>query len=296
VSLVQPTLWFILGPLLVASAAVAQPQPAGRQRQDRRVSLPTTVEEPVPEVRVASGNLTTLVFNAPLDRDTLEVDRTRFKLADTGERSVSLEPATELGTGERLVVKVRFKDRALPAQAVIALVAHASEMDGKVEVDRKANTPEALLAALAQREAELEELKARYMGGGPAGLVLSGWLSEGTGPIRLRANTSVVEANGLRTKEPFAYRGAFSVLLAIPLLNLPGQKPWVLGQARLTGPDGVPLKMLSVQMNPATLAPGEEGRIVVETEVSPWTPDKAFTVELVDASGQRRVSFTLITE
>jgi len=296
VSLVQPTLWFILGPLLVASAAVAQPQPAGRQRQDRRVSLPTTVEEPVPEVRVASGNLTTLVFNAPLDRDTLEVDRTRFKLADTGERSVSLEPATELGTGERLVVKVRFKDRALPAQAVIALVSHVSEMDGKVEVDRKANTPEALLAALAQRDAELEELKARYVSGGPAGIVLSGWLSERTGPIRLKAKKSVVQANGLRTKEPFAYRGEFSVLLAIPLCNLPGQKPWVLGQVRLTGPDGVPLKTHFVQMNPATLAPGEEGRIVVETEVSPWTPDKAFTVELVDASGQRRLSFTLITE
>lgn len=293
--MVQPTTWLLLGPLLVASAAVAQPQPPGRQRQDRRVSLPTTVEEPVPEVRVASGNLTTLVFNAPLDRDTLEVDRTRFKLADTGEHSLNLEPATELGSGERLVVKVRFKDRALPAQAVIALVSHASEMDGKVEVDRKANTPEALLAALAQKEAELEELKARYVSGGPAGLVLSGWLNERTGPIRLVERVSVVEANGLRMQNSFAYEGTFSVLLAISLRNLPGQKPWVLGQVRLTGPDGVPLRTLSVQMRPATLAPGEEGRLVVETEVSPWTPKKAFNVELVDASSQRRLSFTLKT-
>lgn len=249
----------------------------------------------MPEVRVASGNLTTLVFNAPLDRDTLELDRTRFKLADTGERSVSLEPAAELGSGERLVVKVRFKDKALPAQAVIALVSHASEMDGKVEVDRKANTPEALLAALAQREAELEEFKARCVGGGPAGLVLSGWLNVETRSIPLVDKVSVVEAGGLRTKELFAYKGTFSALLDIPLENLRGQKPWVLGQARLTGPGGVPLKLLSVQMKPAALAPGEGGRIVVETEVSPWAPRTAFNVELVDAGGQRRHSFNLKT-
>ncbi|ADO72929.1 DUF2381 family protein [Stigmatella aurantiaca] len=62
-----------------------------------------------------------------------------------------------------------FKDRALPAKAVLAVVSKADVMDGKVEVDRRANTPEALLAALSQKEAELEELKARYAGSGPSG-------------------------------------------------------------------------------------------------------------------------------
>lgn len=52
----QPTTWMLLAALLAASAAVAQTELPARQRQDRRVSLPTTVEEPVPEVRVASGN------------------------------------------------------------------------------------------------------------------------------------------------------------------------------------------------------------------------------------------------
>ncbi|HEX8703214.1 MAG TPA: DUF2381 family protein, partial [Myxococcaceae bacterium] len=160
--------------LLFGGPAAAQLPVPSRQRQDRRVSLPSLPDEPVPELRVAAGNLTTLVFNALLDRDSLELDRTRFKLVDVGERSINLLPSTELGSGERLVLKVRFKDRVLPSQAVFALVSHPSEVDGSVEVDRRSDTPEALQAALAQKDAELGALKVRCMANGPAGLVLSG--------------------------------------------------------------------------------------------------------------------------
>ncbi|EAU63550.1 hypothetical protein STIAU_7213 [Stigmatella aurantiaca DW4/3-1] len=52
----------LLATLLVASAAAAQPLLPARQRQDRRAALPTTV-----------------AFNGPLDRDSLVLDRTRFK-------------------------------------------------------------------------------------------------------------------------------------------------------------------------------------------------------------------------
>jgi uncharacterized protein (TIGR02268 family) len=282
--------------LLVASAAAAQPQLPVRQRQDRRISLPATPEEPVPEVRVASGNLTTLVFNAPLDRDTLELDRTRFKLADTGERILNLEPATELGSGERLVVKVRFKDRALPAQAVFALVSHAAEMDGRVEVDRRANTPEALLAALAQKEAELEELKARHAGSGPANLVLSGWLTRRMRPRVLIVEASAADTSGLEVDACEGYEGGFSALVAIQLRNLSGQAPWVQGEARLASKSGAPVKVLSVQMKAKELAPGEEGLVVLETKTPPWFIEETFTVELVDASGRRRISFNLVAK
>ncbi|HYI02131.1 DUF2381 family protein [Hyalangium sp.] len=184
---------FLALSLLVVSAASAQPQFPARQRQDRRASLPTTSAEPIPEVYVAAGNLTLVAFNGPLDRDSLVVDRTRFKWVDVGDRILALEPITDLGPGERLIMQVGFKDRALPAKAVLAVISKAEMMDGKVEVDRRANTPEALLAALTQKEAELEDLKARSAGSGPAGLVLSEWLnpnsregvlSEGTGASR----------------------------------------------------------------------------------------------------------------
>jgi uncharacterized protein (TIGR02268 family) len=295
--LVPPTTWLSLTLcLLVSSAAAAQPQPPARQRQDRRVSLPTTSEEPVPEVRVAAGNLTTLVFNAPLDRDTLEVDRTRFKLADTGERSLALEPATELGSGERLVVKVRFKDRALPAQAVFALVSHPTEMDGRVEVDRQANTSEALLAALAQREAELAALQARCEGNGPMGLALSGWLNEHSYRIQLEPKETSAITSGVKPLSGFGFEGGSSALVAILLYNLQGQKPWVLGQARLIDSRGAPITSLSVQMKPPQLAPGEQGLVVFETKTPPWNRGKTLTVELVDSSNQRRLSFNLLAE
>lgn len=85
--------------LLLGGPAAAQLPTLARQRQDRRVSLPSTSDELATEIRLAAGNLTTLLFDALLDRDSLEVDRTRFKLVDVGERSINLVPATELGSG-----------------------------------------------------------------------------------------------------------------------------------------------------------------------------------------------------
>jgi uncharacterized protein (TIGR02268 family) len=293
--LVRPTKWLFLAPLLVASTAAAQPQLPARQRQDRRAALPTTPAEPIPEVYVAAGNLTTVAFNGPLDRDSLVVDRTRFKWMDVGDRTLVLEPFADLG--ERIFVQVGFKDRALPAKAVIAVTSRADVMDGKVEVDRRANTPEALLAALAQKEAELEELRARYVGNGPAGLMLSEWLYTESRPIPLDVEAPAAESLGLEVQSrALGYEGTFSALVAVRLRNLVGQKSWVLGQAHVTDVTGAPVKVLSVQMRKEHLAPGEEELMVVETKTPPWAASKTFTVELVDASGQRRISLNFRTK
>jgi uncharacterized protein (TIGR02268 family) len=292
--LAQPSTWLLLVPLLVASIAAAQPQPPARQRQDRRSALPTTSAEPIPEVYIAAGNLTTVAFNGPLDRDSLVVDRTRFKWMDVGDRTLVLEPFTDLGPGERLIMQVGFKDRALPAKAVLAAVSKAEVMDGKVEVDRRANTPEALLAALNQKEAELEELKARYVGNGPASLVLSEWLNKHMVPIPFTTAVAPADASGLAVRESIGYAGSSSALVAIRLRNLPGQPPWGVGQARLTSSSGTPVKVLSVQMKPAELAQGEEGLVVVEVQAPPWTAGKPFSVALTGTSGQRRLSLNLM--
>ncbi|WP_224361080.1 DUF2381 family protein [Hyalangium versicolor] len=294
--MVLPSAWLLLVPLLVAGTAAAQqPQLPARQRQDRRAALPTTPAEPIPEVYVAAGNLTTVAFNGPLDRDSLVVDRTRFKLVDVGDRLLALQPFADLGSGERLIVKVGFRDRALPAQAVLAVVTDSTVMDGNVEMDRRANTPEALLAALNQKEVELEELKARYVGNGPASLVLSEWLNKYMLPIKFTTAVAPADASGLEVPESIGYAGKFSALVAIRLRNLPGQPAWVVGQARLTSSSGALVKVLSVQMKSAELAPGEEGLVVVEVEAPPWTAGKPFSVVLVDTSGQRRLSLNLMT-
>ena len=193
-------------------------------------------------------------------------------------------------------MQVGFKDKALPAKAVLAVVSKADVMDGKVEVDRRANSPEALLAALAQKEAELEELKARYAGGGPAGLVLSEWLTEETCPFALR-EAAPADASGLKAQGGAGYKGASSALVAIRVRNLPGQKPWVLGQApHWTMLAGAPVKVLSVQMKAAAAGSGRSGAGGGGDGGTALDGGKAFSVELVDASGQRRLSFNLVEQ
>jgi uncharacterized protein (TIGR02268 family) len=292
--LVQPkTLLFLALSLLVASSAVAQPHPPARQRQARRAALLATSAEPMLELYVAAGNLTTASFNASLDPHSLVVDKSRFRWAEVSDHFLMLEPFADLGADEKLIVQVGFKDRALPAKAVIAVVSKADVMDGEVEVDRRANTPEALLAALHQKDAELGELKARCEGSGPVALVFSEWLNKFAVPITLTLKVPTVATSGLEVTESIGYPGGFSALVAISLRNLPGQKPWALGQVRLISAMGAPVKVLSVQMKQQQLAPGEVGLVVVETKTPPWTVGKALTVEVVDASGQRRLSFNL---
>jgi uncharacterized protein (TIGR02268 family) len=238
---------------------------------------------------LAAGNLTTLLFNALLDRDSLEVDRTRFKLVDVGEQSLNLLPATELGSGERLVLKIRFKDRALPSQAVFALVSHPSEMDGSVEVDRRSDTPEALQAALAQKDAELEALKVRCVASGPTGLVLSGVIDKHG--IKIGKFVGAVPAgnrSGLRVSEGVGYRALQWSAVSLEVSNLPSQKPWTPGSARLTGPRGAPVKVLAVRVEPPVLQAGESGLLVVETEaILDQDVLGLFQLELKDRDGGR---------
>jgi uncharacterized protein (TIGR02268 family) len=290
--LVLPMTWPLLAlGLLVATAAAAQPQLPARQRQDRRAVLPATPFEPMLELYVAANNLTTAVFNAKLDPASLVVDRTRFRWVEASEHFLMLEPFADVN--ERLIVQVGFKDRALPAKAVLAVISKSEVMDGKVEVDRRANAPEALLAALTQRDAELEDLKVRCAGGGPAELVFSGWLTKGMKTFEFTTEAAHANASGLVVQGGNGYEGGASVLLAISLRNISGQKPWAVGQVRILDAWGAPSKVLSVRMNPAELAPGEDGLVVVEVKAPPWVKGKPFSAVLTDTSGQRSLSLNL---
>jgi uncharacterized protein (TIGR02268 family) len=260
-----------------------------RQRQDRRASLSATPTE----LYLAAGTRTTVLLNGLLDRDSLVVDRTRFKWVDVGDQMLFLQLVADLGPGERLVIKIGFKDRALPAQAVFVAVTSPTVVDDNVEVDRRANTPEALLAALTQKEAELDELKVRCEGSGLTGLALSGWINEKTQVIRLVKAGLPGETSGLEVKQISGYQGTSSALVVIALRNLSGQPLWVLGQARITNAAGASVSVLSAQMKPPHLAPGEEGLLALDAKVVQWQRGEVFGLELVDAGGQRRLSFNL---
>ncbi|HEX8705083.1 MAG TPA: DUF2381 family protein [Myxococcaceae bacterium] len=292
----QPMTWFFLALcLLVTGRADAQPQPPGRQRQDRRTSLPATPAEPLPELYLAGGNLTTVLLNRPLDRDSLSVDRTRFKWVDVGDRTLSFQLAEDLEPGEQLLIKIGFKDREQPSQAIFAAVTHPTVMDGHVEVERRANSPEALLSALAQKEAELEELKSQCQGSGLTGVALSGWFKEDMQRIPLQPRAAPANSSSLMVtpRSAYAFEGTSSVVMVIGVRNLPGQPPWAVGRAHLTSAAGTAIAVLSVQQQPPHLAPGEEGLVALETKIPEWESGEVLGVELVDASGQRRLSFNL---
>jgi uncharacterized protein (TIGR02268 family) len=262
----------------MGSAATAQqPQLPAREPQQRQVVVPTGPNEPVPELWMAAGEASYLRFSAPIDRASVEVEQraTRFKLVDAGEYTLTLEMAIEPEPGERLIVRVRFKDGAHPAHATFALVSHPTRVDKEVEVIRRPRTPEVLEAALAQCEA-----------GGPAHLVLSGRLDL-DGVQARRIKTMKGAQTGLQVNHGAGYRASTWALLAVHVHNLPGQRPWTAGALRLTRADGTRVKVLSVRMDRPRLAPGETGLLVAETETPYWKAGEVFRVELREKSDVR---------
>ncbi|EPX59980.1 hypothetical protein D187_002066 [Cystobacter fuscus DSM 2262] len=276
----------------MGAAAAAQPQPPTRERQERRVTLPSNPEEPVPEVRVAAGIATYLRFDMPVDRAAVEVEGrpVRFKWVEAGDTLIGLEPSVDLGAEEKLVVRVRYRDGASPARATLALVTRPGVVDKEVEVVRRPRTLEALEAKLVEKEAELAALKAQCGASGHAGLIFSGQLDvEGVRARRLEGGTTSPQ-NGLKYLGGEAYRADRWALAVVRVRNLPGQLPWVPGTALLTRKDGTSVKGLSMAMDKVQLAPGEEGLVAVETEAHLWRAEDVLRLELTDKSGHRHLS------
>ena len=235
----------------------------------------------MPEGRVAAKTVTYFVFDAAIDRASVEVEgrATRFRLVDPGERTLYLEPLEAPKEGERLRVRVHYKDGASPASASFALVSHPTVVDTRVEVVRRPSTPEVqvLEEALAQCEAE-----------GPSNLVLSGRLDvEG-----VRARSAELGARvqaGMEVLEGAGYRAGTWALVAVRVHNLPGQLPWTAGEVRLTRADGTAVKVRSLRMDRSRLSPGDTGLVVAETEKPSWTADEVIRVELREKGGERHL-------
>jgi uncharacterized protein (TIGR02268 family) len=229
-------------------------------------------------VRVAAGIATTLVFDAPIDRASVEVEgrATRFRLVDPGERTLFLEPLVAPRDGERLVVRVRYKDGVFPAYATFALVSHPAQVDTRVDVVRHQRTPEMLEVALAQCEAA-----------GPTRLVLSGQLDRnGVQAKEFLVKPPPGNKSGLAAGRGTGYRATGWALVAVPVSNLPGQKPWAPGSARLFSAEGTPVGVRQVSMEKPQLQPGETALVVVET--APHSSSKSpYRLELLDTEGGR---------
>ncbi len=237
----------------------------------------------MPEVRVAAKTVTYFVFDAAIDMASVEVEgrATRFRLVDPGELTLYIEPLEAPKEGERLSVRVRYKDGASPAAASFALVSHPTVVDTRVEVVRRPSPPEVqvLEAALARCEEE-----------GPSNLVLSGQL-DGAGVLARSARIGDRVQAGMELLEGTGYRASTWALVAVRVHNLPGQQPWTAGEMRLTRADGTEVKVRSLRMDRSRIAPGDTGLVVVETERPSWTSGEVFRVELREKGGGRHLVF-----
>lgn len=303
-----PSPWVVLAyvPLLVGAVARAQPAPVASQERQviitRQVVIPSEATGPLPVARVAPGFRTTLFLDAPITPDSVKVEGegTRVRLVDVGKTSVTVEALTELGT-ERLMVRADYADGMAPRVFTLALVSDAAQVDAQVRVARRPQSFEAVEAELAATRArcllqgaELAALKARCEASGPAGLILADLLGKGISTTRVAVPNNTV---GLVSPadDDVAHRAAQWAAVAVTLKNLPGQPPWRPGKAQLVSTrTGTPVAAL-VEMRVPQLAPGESGRVVLETGPLPCELGTQFRVDLWDADGGRNLSIPKVT-
>jgi uncharacterized protein (TIGR02268 family) len=281
----------------------AAAQTSARELRSRRVVLSDSFAASVPEIRVATGVVTTITFeDAVIDARALQLEGrgSRVKLVAADEHAIVLKLLVEPTPGERLVLHVPFADGKAPTQATFALVSASSEVDSQVEVVREAQSAEAChselvdaKAILVQKEAELAVLRAREGVNGPAGLILAGMLGEGG----VRAMRSLVSfspdvRHGLRVvlRSALSFRASEWAAVSLEVRNA-GEEPWSPGMAKLTSmKTGKPVTVVSVSMRHAQLAPGESVLVVVETVPPPANAGEEFTLELFGADGGRALS------
>jgi uncharacterized protein (TIGR02268 family) len=238
------------------------------------------------EVHVARGVLTNLVFDMPLDESSMELENrvSRFKRAAVAEDLISVEPSVELGPEERLGLRARLKDGTLVS---LVLTSHPTQVDGRVDVERP-RSREALLAELAQKEAELSVLRTRAVAVGPVGWVFAGLLDhKGVRTTRFFGKVSPDSQSGLKLEGGVCHRAKAWALVTMQVQNIPGQKPWAPGRARVYGAVRLEMKVLGVHPAKPLLAPGESSLLIVELGELPSAAGKVLRLELVDKDGGR---------
>ncbi|WP_224367661.1 DUF2381 family protein [Hyalangium versicolor] len=258
-----------LGGLLVLTEATAQP-PVTR---GRHVTIAAQAGEPLPEVRVVAGSTTLILLDAPVDKASVQLDTTRIRLVDVGERTLVLEPIVTPAPKERWVLRVRYADRAQPEWAAFALVSQPGEVDLQVTAVRKRQTLASCQASLAEAQARCASTRAEVW-------VLVDWLAGNS-----------VQAAPFK-KDPrvrgWVYRLGTQVFLVLTLTNAAGPEPWTPTAATLCSQTRKPteVRARAVHARQDPLMPGEWGTIVVEVELPPTPENSVLNLELRDEGGR----------
>ncbi|MCY1045380.1 DUF2381 family protein [Corallococcus sp. bb12-1] len=285
---------FLLSLLLLGTNATAQEHPRGRELVQRRVALSQSATGKLVELHVASGSVTVLDFDSPVDRAGVKLGdaRDRLELFVVNDRLVMLRPAADVAAGERVLLTVPFADGMSPARAVFALVTNATQVDAQVQVSRLPRTAEAVQAELdevraacAGKDAELESLRARSAATGPSGMILTGTMDSEGVKAKEPGFHPPKPTDGLKVKQVIAFRGTGWVALSLEITN-EGTAPWTPTEARLSPGRS---RAVTVTMKEPRIAPGGKARVVVEVRGEDWLEGSDHRVELRDSRGARRL-------
>ncbi|RKG80195.1 DUF2381 family protein [Corallococcus exercitus] len=286
----------LLSLLLLGTNVTAQEPSRGRELVQRRVTLSQSATGKPVELHVASGSLTALEFDSPVDRAGVKLGdaRDRFELIVATDRLIMLKPTGDLGTSERVLLTVPFADGMAPARAVFAPVTNATQVDAQVQVSRLPRTAEAVQAELdevraacAGKNIELEALRARSAATGPSGMLLAGMLDPVGIQVKELKAQLLKPANGLTVERLTAFRGTGWVALSLEITN-EGAAPWTPTEARLSSARGGRSHAM-VTMREPHIAPGGKAQVVVEARGEDWPKDATLRVELRDSAGERRL-------
>jgi uncharacterized protein (TIGR02268 family) len=258
----------VLASLLVGFTTAAQAAPAGRS-----VVLTGKAGES-PLIYLAPGTVTAILLDAPILRESVQVEgRARFPVFVVGDQGVTLSPAVPLGTGERLALRVTYREGS-PASVVLLLTGQPGAADGVVNVSRLQQTFEACRVELsATRERcealakELEALKARPAALSPAAVALAGFVDKkGMRGQEFRQGCYEARGGELRPVTCWGLGGATWSVVLLEVSNT-GGKPWAPAWAEVTPEGGEPRRARALLSEQATIPPGGVVRVAVEVEM-----------------------------
>ncbi|WP_244237289.1 DUF2381 family protein [Corallococcus llansteffanensis] len=295
--------WTVLVVLsLMGRTALAQQEPDGTVQATRRIELAATGQT-VPEVVVSAGLSTVLLFDSELARESVELEgREHFSLLEVGQTVIRLIPSPHPGPGARMLMMVRFRDGAAPQRASFLLRVHPARAESVVEVYREKRTletyqqevREARAVALRCQEENARLLSERDLPAGLTGLLATGVLeSEGVAVGELRGFTRPGSGSGFAVRPMYFYRSASRIAVEATIGVAEGRQPWMASGATIKDTSGGELKVLRVWQQEA-IAPGRQGRVIVEAEYPSGTSQRTFSLRLWE-DGSRVITLGGVT-
>jgi uncharacterized protein (TIGR02268 family) len=290
-----------LASLLIGLTATAQAAPAGRS-----VVLTGKAGES-PFIYLALGVVTMIRLDARIIPESVQVEgRARFAVVQVGEQSVTLSPAVALAPGERLALRVTYREGS-PSSVVFLLTGQPGTADGLVDVSRPQQTVEACRVELsATRERcegqakELEALKARPAALSPAAVALAGFVNDkGMRGLQFELGCRQARGGELRPVVCWGLGGATWSVVVLEVSNTGGE-PWAPAWAEVTPAGGEPRRARVVLPVQATIPPGGVVLLAVEVEMPAREKPKEWlsalhTVRVCNGDGSRCLSVPQVT-